>query len=192
MSNLSEETVQALVTSLLPILITVLFAWLSSRNDQSKRRQLIDDAKQRIELISAYVSAQGQVLDDPAQLERIKGAAAGELYEIKAFMDDKLQSMEKSTEKSESYFQRFFLLYRMRSGLASFFRLGFFGALALSILWTIFLFDPADVQELGLMFSIAMYIALSLPPLLVALFLRWLALRFDRPPQAAPSAQAPA
>jgi len=154
---MSNDLITSLISSLLPILITVVFAWISSRNDQAKRRHVLDDAKQRIELISAYVASQNLVLDDPHELGVIKKTAANELYEIKAFLDTRLQSLEKSSEKSENYFQRFFLLYKMRTRLAGFFRVCFFLMAIVSIVWSFTLsslnFTSESVQEYGLGFS---------------------------------------
>jgi hypothetical protein len=182
---MSSELIAALISSLLPIAITVIYAWLSSRNDRSRRRQVVDEAKQRIELISAYVASQTLVLDDAGELGAIKRTAARELYDIKAFLDATLQSMEKSTEKSESYLQRFFLLYGMRTGLASLFRTLFFIMLAVSVLWSVFISTLAfaeDMQELGLGVQIVVALMFVIPVLLIALGVRWLAVRFDKPP----------
>jgi len=182
---MSNDLITSLISSLLPILITVVFAWISSRNDQAKRRHVLDDAKQRIELISAYVASQNLVLDDPHELGVIKKTAANELYEIKAFLDTRLQSLEKSSEKSENYFQRFFLLYKMRTRLAGFFRVCFFLMAIVSIVWSFTLsslnFTSESVQEYGLGFNIALVLILSLPVVLVALLLRWLAIKYDKP-----------
>ena len=182
---MSKDFIASLISSLLPIFITLLFAWISSRNDQAKRRHLIDDAKQRIELINAYVASQNLVLNDPNELEVIKKIAAKELYGIKSFLDSKLQSLEKSSEKSESFFQRFFLLYKMRTGLASLFRVGFFSILLLSVLFTILIsstsFSPSSIQEFGLVFNIVMVTIASVPGILFAMLLRWLTIKFDKP-----------
>ena len=180
-----NDTIWSLISSLLPIVITLLFAWLSSRNDQARRKQIVEDAKQRIELISEYVASQNLVLDDPNELGVIKKIAASELYDIKAFLDNKLQSLEKSSEKSEGFFQRFFLLYKMRTGAASFLRICFFMVLLASIFWSILMssigFSPEQLQENGWGLSIAVLIMLTTPAVLVALLLRWLAIKFDKP-----------
>jgi len=182
---MSKDFIASLISSLLPIFITFLFAWISNRNDQAKRRHVIDDAKQRIELISAYVASQNLVLNDPNELGVIKKTAANELYGIKSFLDNKLQSLEKSSEKSENFFQRFFLLYKMRTWLASLFRVGFFSILLLSVLFTILIsstsFSPSSIQEFGLGFNIVMVVIASIPGILFAMLLRWLTIKFDNP-----------
>lgn len=181
---MSEETIAALISSLFPILITLFIAWIGSRNEQSKRARIMEDARQRIELINAYITSQNLVIDDPRELESIKKTAARELLDIKTFLDDKLQSMKKSSEKSESYFQRFFLLYPMRTGLARFFRVCFFIALPFSIIWSI-LFSSAiisgNVVETSLSVSIISLSILVLPAVIGVLVLRWLAIKFDKP-----------
>jgi hypothetical protein len=182
---MSDATVSAIISSVLPIIFTLLFAWLSSRNDKAKRIRVFEEAKQRIELISAYVTSQDLVIDDAKEIETIKKTAANELYDIKAFLDDTLQSFEKSSEKSESYFMRFFLLYRMQTLAARFFRVLFFIVLFISIIWSIFIasisFTPDSVQEFGMGFEITMVVIASLPAVLIALLLRWAALKFDKP-----------
>lgn len=64
-------------------IITLFFAWIASKNEQAKRKQMFEDAKQRIELINAYVASQKLVFDDSAELGAMKKAAASELYNIR-------------------------------------------------------------------------------------------------------------
>jgi hypothetical protein len=191
---MSSELIAALVSSLLPILITIIFAWMSSKNDQAKRRQVIEEAKQRIEIISAYVTSQSLVLGDPGELEAIKRTAANELYEIKSFLDGTLQTLQKSSEKEESYFQRFFLLYPLCSALARFFRVLFFIALVVSILWSIFIstiaFSADMVGDIGMAASVVVALIFMIPVLLVALVLRWMAIKNDKPRDAVVQAEA--
>jgi len=177
--------ISSLISSLLPILVTVLFAWLGNRNERSRRKQMFDDAKQRMELINTYVTSQKLVVDDPNELGNVKKTAANELYAIKAFLDNRLHSLEKASEKSENYFQRFFLLYHMRSRSAGFFRAFFFLMLFASALWSAFLastsFRLASEQEWYLVTPIIVIIIFTLPGVLVTLLLRWLAIKFDKP-----------
>src|SRR5512136_1128408 len=105
-----KEVITILLSSFLPILFTIFFAWISNRSEKVKRKQMIEDAKQRIELINAYVVSQKLVIEDDATLRLMKKRAANELYDIKAFLDNSLHGLEKSSEKPESYSQRFFLL----------------------------------------------------------------------------------
>jgi hypothetical protein len=178
------ELISKLLSSLVPVLFTAFFAWIGSRNDQAKRKQMFEDAKQRIELINTYVASQKLVIDDAAELGAVKKTAANELYNIKAFLDKNLHSLEKSSEKSESYWQRFFLLYKMRTGLAGFLRVCFFLMLLGSVLYSIFLSSmvtPASLQNYGLGWIIVAVITWSLPGVLVGLLLRWLAVKFDKP-----------
>jgi hypothetical protein len=180
-----SEFISKLLSSLLPVLFTVFFAWIGNRNDHAKRKQVFEDAKQRIELINAYIASQKLVIDDAAELGVVKKTAANELYNIKAFLDNNLHSLEKASEKSASYWQHFFLLYPMRTGLAVFFRVCFFLTLIVSVLWSIFLtnitFTDPVVQENGWGFNIILVILGSLPSVLVALLLRGLAIKFDTP-----------
>jgi hypothetical protein len=158
---------------------------MGNRKDQVRRKQIFEDAKQRIELINAYVASQKLVIEDAAELEVVKKTAAEELYAIKTFLDSKLQSLENSSEKSESYIQRFFLLYKMRSGLASFFRATFFFLVFMSIIWSFFvsnqLFAPEPLKEYGLGSTILGLLVYSIPVVLVAFLFRWLAIRYDKP-----------
>lgn len=183
---MSPDKMLTLINSLLPIMATFFLAWLSSRNEQTRRRSRLEEARHRIELIKEYVISQELAIDDPAELGEIKKAAARELYEIKAFLDLNLQGFEKTSEKSESFFQRFFLLYKMKTGLAAIFRVAYFIVLFVSILWSILvsslIFNP--LSSLGststdALINILATIMLTLPVILVALLLRWLAVRFD-------------
>jgi hypothetical protein len=185
---MTGERIISLLNSLLPIVITLVFAWLSSRNDETKRRQLVEDAKQRIELISAYVTSQTLVIDDPNELGEIKKTVANELYEIKAFLDHTLQSLDQTSEKSEDFFRRFFLLYKMNTRLASFLRVIFFIILFVSVIWSIivpsFMFTPLPDQETGpddTVINLIGTVVLVLPVVLVAMMVRWLAIKFDKP-----------
>jgi hypothetical protein len=181
---MSEFTTN-LLSSLLPVLLTAFLAWMGNRKDQARRKQIFEDAKQRIELINAYVASQKLVIEDTAELGVVKKTAAKELYDIKAFLDNKLQSLEKSSEKSESYVQRFFLLYKMRSGLASFFRATFFFMILMSIIWSFFmsdqLFAPESLKEYGLGNTFLGLLVYSIPVVLVAFLFRWLAIKYDKP-----------
>jgi hypothetical protein len=183
---MSTDAISSLISSLLPIVITLFFAWISSRNELAKRQRIVEDAKKRIELISAYITSQSLVLDDPDELGAIKKTAANELYAIKAFLDNKLQSLEKSSEKSEHYFQHFFLLYKMQTRLAGFFRACFFFVLLISVflLYGTFLgsFTPEYVQENGLgSIILGIIIFVVLPSVLIVLLFRWLAIKYDKP-----------
>jgi hypothetical protein len=180
---MSEATISSLISSLLPILITILFAWLGSRNEQSKRKQMVEDAKQRIELLSTYITSQNLVVSDPHELENLKKSAANELYDIKAFLDNKLQSFDKASEKSENYLLRFFLLYKMQTGVANFFRLCFFVVLLLSVFWSVFISSIVftDIQQSSdLIISVVAFIILAAPALLLVLLVRWLTIRYDK------------
>jgi hypothetical protein len=150
----------------------------------------MEEAKHRIELIKEYVISQGLAIDDPTELGEIKKTAAKELYDIKTFLDLQLQSLQKTSEKSDSSLQRFFLLYKMKTSLAAFFRVAYFIVLFASILWSILvsslIFNP--VPGMGIESNIASVnilatIILTVPVILVALLLRWLAVRFDTPPK---------
>jgi len=183
---MSQDKMLTLINSLLPIIATLFLAWLNSRTEQTKHRSRMEEAKHRIELIKEYVISQELAIDDPTELGEIKKAAAKELYDIKAFLDLKLQSLEKTSEKSDSFLQRFFLLYKMKTGLAAFLRVAFFIVLFVSILWSILvsslIFNP--LSSLGSTSTDALTnflatIMLTLPVILVALLLRWLAVRFD-------------
>jgi len=182
---MANELISIFLSSLIPLLITALFAWINSRNERAKRKWIFEDSKQRIELISAYVASQNLVIDDPNELGTVKKTATEELYKIKASLDNKLKNLEEDNEKSDSFLQRFFLLYKMRTRLASLFRALFFIMLLISALWSIILsstsFTPESVQKYGLGFSIAIVIIVTLPPVLVALLLRWLAIILDKP-----------
>jgi len=180
-----SDYISILLSSFLPIFLTVLFGWIGNRNDRAQRRKMFDDAKQRIELINAYVASQKLVIDDTTELGNLKKIAASELYAIKESLDKKLRSLEKHSEKSESYWRRFFLLYKPRTGLAGFFRAFFFLMLLMSILWSAFwasiYFAPASLQKYNLAISIIVVIIFALPGVLVILLLRWLAIKFDKP-----------
>ena len=104
------QVVVILLSSLLSILTTIFVGWMSNRSELAKRKQMIEDARQRIELINAYVASQKLVIDDEATLRLMRKRAANELYDIKALLDNNLHSLEKPTEKSESYWLRFFLI----------------------------------------------------------------------------------
>jgi len=185
MINMIDDVMKILLSSLIPIIVTGLYAWIGSRNAQSKRKQTLEDAKQRIELINSYVASQKLVIDDATELGVVKKTATDELYKIKVFLDNNLSSLEISSEKLETYWQRFFLLYKMRTWMAGFFRVGFFIILFISILFTIILtigsFTPSSIQEYGLGFNIVMIVIASIPGILIAMLLRWLAIKFDKP-----------
>ena len=183
---MSNDVISSLISSLLPIVITLLFAWLSSRNDQAKRKHIVEDAKERIELISTYIASQSLVVDDPDELGVIKKTAANELYGIKAFLDGNLQNLEKSSEKSQHYFQRFFLLYKMQTRWASFFRACFLFVLLGSVLllYGTYLgsFTPENLQDSGLGPVILGIIIVEIIPIVsVVLLFRWLAIKYDKP-----------
>ncbi len=180
-----KEITSALIGSLIPILITTFFAWLGNRNDQSKRKQLIDDTRQRIELINTYISSQGLVVSDPHELEAIKKAAANELCSIKELLDHRMQRLQKASETSDNYLLRFFLLYGMRSGRARFFRLCFFATLVAAAFIAFLIvsnaFSASSIQEFGIGFNVIMTILTSMPGILLALLFRWLAKIAEKP-----------
>jgi hypothetical protein len=182
---MTKEIASALIGSLIPILITTFFAWLGNRNDQSKRKKLIDDARQRIELINTYIASQSLVVSDSHELEAIRKAAANELCGIKELLDHRLQRLQKAAETSDNYLLRFFLLYGMRSGRARFFRLCFFATLVAAAFIAFLLvstaFSASSIQEYGISFNVIMTILMSMPGILLALMFRWLAKISDRP-----------
>jgi hypothetical protein len=87
---MDERIISTAISSLIPILITLLFAWIGNTNVQSKRKQMFEDVKRRIELINSYVASQKLVIDDATELGIVKKTAADELYNIKAFLDNNL------------------------------------------------------------------------------------------------------
>ena len=150
--------------------------------------QCAEEAKRRIDIINAYVTSQNLVIDDPTELGKIKKTAANELYGIKAFLDHTSQSLKKSSEKSDNFLQRFFLLYKMKTVLATFLRSVFFIVLFVSVLWSIFvpsvMFTPTEgiVAEAGdAVINLISSVILVLPVILVAMLVRWLATKFDKP-----------
>ncbi len=178
---MSSEFISTLISSLVPILITLFFAWLSNRNDQAQRKNIIEDAKSRIDLINEYVASQSLVINDPDKLGEIKKTAANELYEIKTFLDNKLQSLEKTSKRSGEPLQHFFLLYKMNTFWARFLRVVFFITLIFSVLWstTLVAFGGNNTNTMVENYIIE-FIAI-LPAILIALLFRWLAIRSDKP-----------
>jgi hypothetical protein len=72
----------------------------------------------------------------------------------------------------------------MRTGLAGFFRVCFFLMLLGSVLYSIFLSSlvtPASLQDYGLGWIVVAVITWNLPIVFIALLLRWLAIKFDKP-----------
>jgi hypothetical protein len=69
---MSTDKMLTMINSLLPIIATFFLAWLSSRNEQTKRRSRMEEAKHRIELIKEYVISQELAIDDPTELGEIK------------------------------------------------------------------------------------------------------------------------
>jgi len=178
-----SEFMSKLLSSLLPVLLTAFLAWIGNRKDQARRKQIFEEAKQRIELINAYVASQKLVIEDAAELGVVKKTAANELYDIKAFLDNKLQSMEKVAEKSENYLQRFFLIYKMKTWAASFFRACFFMALFVSVIWSIYISSKIlqDTYKYEVATPIILIIVFTVPPVLAVLLFRWLATKLDKP-----------
>jgi hypothetical protein len=176
---MSSELISTIISSLLPIFVTLFFAWLSNRNDQVKRRNMIEDAKSRIELINEYVSAQNLVIPELSKLEEIKRTAANELYDIKKFLDNNLQSLEKTSKRSDEPIQRFFLIYKMNTFWAALFRILFFITLVFSILLSIFNISVNYSDAVSqLIFD---SIVFTTPFILFAFLFRWLAIKLDKP-----------
>lgn len=148
---------------------------------------MIEDAGQRIELINAYVASQKLVIDDDATLRLMRKRAANELYDIKALLDNNLHSLEKASDKSESYWLRFFLIYPMATVLAKILHVCFFLALIPSVVLNFILIGvliaPEMVQEEygGWASSMFIFLIFFLPTISIVLLLRWLAIKFDKP-----------
>lgn len=178
-----KEAASAALASFIPILMTTLFAWLGNRSEKSKRNQLIGDAKQRIELINGYVSSQSLVISDIDELEAIKKAATKELAEIKAILDRRLSSIDKSIGKADNYILRYFLLYRMQSSVARVFRLLFFVSLVvatlIAILFATIAFEPKNIQSTGVWISILVAFIFSVPGIMATFVLHWIAKRLE-------------
>lgn len=153
-----------------------MVAWLNNRNERAQRLKLIDDAKKQIDLITAYVNSQSQVLNDPAELAEIKKDAAGELFDIKTFLDEKIKSLEKASKKSDHFLMHFFLLYKMNTLTAGFFRIIFFLMLLLSIPYSLLVFSGTALTLIDFILNLVV----MLPAILLVLLFRWLAIRFDK------------
>ena len=176
---MSSELMSTLISSLVPILITLFFAWISNRNDQSQRKNLLEDAKSRINLINEYVAAQSLVINDPDRLGEIKKSAANELNDIKTYLDNKLQSLEKTSKRSGEPLQHFFLIYKMNTFGAALFRILFFITLVFSILLSIFNISVNYSDAVSqLIFD---SIVFTTPFILFAFLFRWLAIKLDKP-----------
>jgi hypothetical protein len=179
--SMSSELISTFISSLVPILITLFFAWISNRNERSQRKNVLEDVKSRIDLINEYVAAQSLVINDPERLGEIKKTAANELYDIKTFLDNKLQSLEKTSKRSSEPLQHFFLIYKMNTIRARFFRVVFFITLLFSVLWSTILFAFGTNNTNTLVEDYIFEIIAILPAILIALFFRWQAIKSDKP-----------
>ncbi len=137
----------------------------------------------RVDFISAYLGAQS-LADGPQKIAQIKQEAAIELKRVKLALDEELEEIEAQAPESESFFSQFFLFYKMKSFWSGLLRLGFYLVLLLTLAWSTLVTGQQSVMlgtgEINLASFILGLLVYVVPPILAALFIRWLAIRLHR------------
>jgi hypothetical protein len=120
---MANSLLLTILGSFLPIIITMLIAWIGNLDLGSKRGRIVTLAKQRVDFLNAYLSAQNAAMGDSEELAQIRQSAGRELSAIKKSVEEGLRKIDKDSPQAENSFQRFFLLYKMHTRPAAF--LGF-------------------------------------------------------------------
>jgi len=186
---MTDDLLLTILGSFLPIIITTLIAWLGNRSLSPKRGRIVTLAKQRVDFINAYLSAQNAALGDAEELAQIRQSAAGELSAIKKSVEEDLRKIDKVSPQSGSFLQRFFLLYKMHSLLAAFLRVLFYLTLVVSFFWSMLFtsvirtFIAEGSYSLVINFLVLLFFIA--PAVLIVFLMRWLAVRADKPGKSA-------
>jgi len=186
---MTNDLLLTILGSFLPIIITTLIAWLGNLNLSSKRGQIVTLAKQRVDFLNAYLSAQNAALEDSEELAQIKQSTARELSAIKKSVEDELRRIDKESPQSGNFLQRFFLLYKMRTRSAAAFRVLFYLTLLFSFLWSM-LFTSVTLTSIAegaysLIIELLVLLLFIAPAVLIVFLVRWLAVKADKPGKSA-------
>lgn len=182
---MTDDLLLTILGSFLPIVITTLIAWLGNRGLSSKRGRIVTLAKHRVDFLNAYLSAQNAVMGDSEELAQIRQSAGRELSAIKKSVEEDLRKIDKDSPQGENFFQRFFLLYKMHTRPAAFFRVLFYLTLLISFLWSM-LFTSiirGFIAEgsYSLFVNLLVLLLFIAPAVLIVLLVHWLAVRADKP-----------
>ena len=182
---MTDDLLLTILGSFLPIIITTLIAWIGNLGLGSKRGRIVTLAKQRVDFLNAYLSAQNAAMGDAEELAQIRQGAARELSAIKKSVEDDLRKIDKDSPQGENFFQRFFLLYKMHTRLAAFFRVLFYLTLLVSFLWSMLFTSIIRVfiveGSYSLLINLLVLLLFITPAVLIVLFVHWLAVRTDKP-----------
>ena len=182
---MTDSLLLTILGSFLPIIITTLIAWLGNLGLSSKRGRIVTLAKQRVDFLNAYLSAQNVVMGGSEELTQIRQSAARELSAIKKSLEEDLRKIDKDSPQSGNFLQRFFLLYKMHTPSAAFLRVLFYLTLLVSFLWSM-LFTSiirGFIAEgsYSLFVNLLVLLLFITPAVLIVLFVHWLAVKADRP-----------
>jgi hypothetical protein len=123
-------------------------------------------------------------MGDSEELAQIRQSATRELSAIKKSVEEDLRKIDKDSPQSGSFLQRFFLLYKMHTRLAAFFRVMFYLTLVVSFLWSL-LFTSiirGFIAEgsYSLFVNLLVLLLFITPAVLIVLFVHWLAIKADK------------
>jgi len=182
---MTNELFLTILGSLLPIIITTVIAWLSNFGLRSKSSRVVTQAKQRVDFLHAYLTAQNEALGDSDELVRIKQNAAVELAVIKKTVEDEMRKIEKNAPQTGNFLHRFFLVYKMNNYFSGVFRVLFYLTLVLSFFWSMLftnIFRDFIIKGTASIFVSIVDLLLFIAPAVAIVFLvRWLAIRTDKP-----------
>jgi ABC-type multidrug transport system fused ATPase/permease subunit len=186
---MTDDLILTILGSFLPVIITTLIAWLGNRSLSSKRGRTVSMAKQRVDFIHAYISAQNASMGDSEELAQIRQSAAKELSAIKKSVEEDLRKIEKVSPQSGNFLQRFFLLYKMYTRLAAFFRVLFYLTLVVSFFWSMLFTSIIRTfiaeGSYSLFISLLVLLLFIMPAVLIVFLMRWLAVKADKPGRSA-------
>jgi hypothetical protein len=176
---MSEQVLTTILASFIPIVLTTFVAWFERRNEESRRSQAIESAKQHIDFLRSYLVTQ-KLASTPEQFLAIKRKVSDEIDQIMAELAAELGDIEKTLPHNggSSSLISLFLLYRLNTWQASAFRVLFYLSLILSTIVSA-LMTNFTITDLSNPFAarIVAAVIIVLPFVLITVLFRWLAIR---------------
>jgi hypothetical protein len=176
---MSEETIAAILTALLPLTLTALITWLERRGQEARRTTAIDTAYKRIQFLQLYLTTQQLILASEPY-ETLKQTIGIEIERIFLELTSVLNDIERTTQhtKEKNAIQRILLLYPIHTPRAKLFRGLFYTLLTIStVLSLLFTIGTSTNQDTNLIIATIGISIILLPFVALALLFRWLAIR---------------